>query len=307
MASDLHPGHHALAQSGVGAGPDEAHERDRQQADRLDHGAQGDEHDADPGSALDRDHETGHDEADHDGVVVRSGHEVHEHQRVHDAEPERLRGVDAAVEREAGDVEGEQRHTGHGQQPERDHREVGLLADERRDAARHREEQWAVRRGRLAPHRIDSVAEPARDRADAVGVRVDAVEHELALGEVGVGVPAEQRRRDQERRDPQGEHPPQPADVAHVAREHVGPDHEPGLQEQGTAEDHRGARDEHAGGVGAQRVHEGDVREPVDGEPPHPQGPDRHHGAGHQAGQGIPQGEGETGVRRREPVVTRID
>ena len=198
---------------------------------------------------------------------MRARDEVHEHERVHDGEPQRLGAVDAVVEGEPRNVDRHQGDTDQGQNAEGDGREgrcpADVVAHHRGDAARQGKEQRTVRRGGVLPHGVDTGIEPAGDGRHAVGVGVDTLEHQLALGEIRVGIPAEQRRHEQERGHPQCEHAPQSANVAHVSGQDIATDDQPRLEQECAAQDDRQPRDHDADARVTQGVDEGDVSESV--------------------------------------------
>jgi hypothetical protein len=240
--------------------PHRCEEADREQRGRLhQHGRRGHrdprDHPAQVGG-LQRDRHAGHQQADHQRVVVPAGHEVREHQRVEQAEPQRVARVDAVRDRQAGQVARHQQHAGDREQPHAEHRDHHVIPGHHRDQPAQRQPQRPVRRGRVHPHPVDLVQERPRQRRRADRVRVEARVRDLRLRGVGVEVAGEQRDREQQRQRPQRADPQQPRLLG--AGQPV-PDRpaqvEPGHAEHGQPDVHQRERDLLAGALPQQRQH----------------------------------------------------
>ena len=121
------------------------------------------------------------------------------------------------------------------QQPEKDQVGQDLVARSLVEQTVHAQEGRAVGRLRSRPHRVGHLVERRRpEHFGPVGVGVDVVAHHLALSRVGVDVPAEERRREEQRHGPDrhDEHDPfdresvVPVQVAEKAEPHPGEEDE---------------------------------------------------------------------------------
>ncbi|SNY30016.1 hypothetical protein SAMN05421748_103338 [Paractinoplanes atraurantiacus] len=207
-------------------GPDH---RDRGQAEDRGHLDQRRRHDqdgAEHGMPLDGGGQAGGEQADHEGVVVGAAHEVDEHERVEHGQPQRGRRPDArAPGQDRQDVR-QKRQPRHRDRPHRDHPAQQMLAAEETGDSH---EDRAVRAGGVLPDRGNLRGDEAAETGRPLPVDVESLAAHQALREIAVDVTAEQGRREQQRRRPQGQRPPHRADVAgqHLA---VPP---PGEQQQG--------------------------------------------------------------------------
>ncbi len=138
----------------------------------------------------------------------------------------------------------------------------------RGDPALQQQEGRAVGGRGLRPQRVGAGQEPARQRRDAVLVRIEPGLHELALGEVGVGVAAEERWHQQQGHDPDGQDPGQPARVALHPVEDVVTEDEPRLEHQRDPAQHGDARQDLPGGRGPQGAHDSPVQQRRGGRQP---------------------------------------
>ena len=178
-----------------------------------------------------RGQQQGHDdEGDHQGVAVRTADEVHHDERVEHAEPHRAVAAHAEPLGEAWHRPGHQAHGDQGREAHHHRGDVGVVARDGDDEVLYLEREWAVGRRREQPKRVDLVTERAGhvDRTDLVGVH--ALDHDLALSGVAVGVAAEQGWGQQHRQAPQ-----QPGESVQGGTAGSRPQSQPGVDQQGHA------------------------------------------------------------------------
>ncbi len=171
----------------------------------LDQGGERDEYGAQDRPAAERGDQADAEEAEHDRVVVGACDEVEQDQRVEGAEPERGGRVGAAVPGEPGQRGGHQAHSEEGDDPHPEEPGGEFAAGQPGQPRGEGEEHRAVRRAGVLPQRGDLVGERPAERGGAVRVDVHVGVDHGALREVAVHVPAEQRRREQQRGRPYGE------------------------------------------------------------------------------------------------------
>ena len=248
---------------------------------------------------------TGHGEADHEGVVVGTGHEADEEQRVGHGDPQGAGAVDAVQPGELGHVDHAQRHAHAGHEPEEHDGEVRLRAGDLDHRGGDPQEVRPVGGAGLGPLRVRAQHEPVVQGGDALRVRVLAGQHEPPLADVGVDVPGVDGHGEQQRKRPRHDGR---GDGALGAR---GPAPQPLPEPQPRADEQHGAQ----GQQGGARVDPPHVHAQLDdqgvadhggavGDPPGPQGTQEHHDRtdhalnhGH-AGVQL-DGGGRSGVRSR--------
>ncbi|CAB4938663.1 unannotated protein [freshwater metagenome] len=145
-------------------------------------------------------------EPDHQGLVVNSGDQVEQQQRVRGTEPQCRDRRDPAAACETRQRPDDQRDSRQGEQSVQENAGDDVLAGQVRDPAPHPQEQRTVGCRSLSPdvgHRPgqDVVGPQCIHGADLVGV--ETAGRDLALGQVGVDVAREHRRCDAQRQDPQ--------------------------------------------------------------------------------------------------------
>jgi hypothetical protein len=197
-----------------------------QRGQRHEHGAQhrpaGDQADAE--------------EAQHDGVVVGARDQVEQHERVEAAEPEGGGRVGAAVPGQSGQRGGHQRHAEQGHEPHPEEACGYLAAGQSGQHGGETEEDRSVGGAGLLPQRGDLVGERPAELGGSVRVHVHVGVDHGALGEVAVHVPAEQRRREQQRGRPDHEDEQQGARGRRFGTADQPPEQHPGGYQQDDAE-----------------------------------------------------------------------
>jgi hypothetical protein len=173
---------------------------------RDDESCPGDQDAMAPGSdAREADLQTGHHEADHQSVVVRSADDVEEHERVGRTPPQRPVGVGAHTSRQTGQRPHDHREPGERDDSVSEHTEQDVLVGQLGDRPTDHEEQWTVGGRGVAPEVGDAADQRVVDAQRQGGpepVGVEAPGEYRALGEVAVHVAGEQGRGEQQRRGP---------------------------------------------------------------------------------------------------------
>ena len=151
--------------------------------------------------------QAGHEQAEHERVVVGTPDEMQDRDRVEHGHGEGVGRISAQAPSQRRDRQGHEPDADHGHEPQE--RQVDQLVMVRgtgeQSVGLH--EQRPVGHGRVQPQVVDQRHRRGRaEDAGAVVVRADVVAHHLALGGVAVDVPAEQRRRQEQRHDPQCQH-----------------------------------------------------------------------------------------------------
>ena len=200
---------------------------------------------------------------------------------------------------EAGEIDDKQRESGERGESEEQGGKCRLLRREGGNPAGEEQPEGAVGSRCLRPHRVDAVLEPPVDDRDSGLVGILAGRHHTPLGEVGVDVAAEERRSKHERCHPCDEHRDKETrlDAAKAVRivgvgEQVVAQDEPGLEEQGNADEDEGAREEQPRGRTTQGIHADDVDQPTaQGQPAHAERPRREDERADEPGEGIARQE----------------
>jgi hypothetical protein len=150
-----------------------------------------------------RQRDAGHHHAHHQHLVVHPAHQVNDHQRVEHADPQRYRAVGADVPGHPWCGPDQQCESGKHAQPQQHGPGDDVVAHQQRDEFRHQDERRPVGGGGGGPDLADVVQQRIRilDRSDHV--RVETVAQQRALGQIRVGVPAEKRDAQQQRRQPE--------------------------------------------------------------------------------------------------------
>jgi hypothetical protein len=190
------------------------------------------------GPPAERGHQPRAQQTEHDGVVVRSGDEVQQHERIERAEPQRGGRVGAAV---PGQPRQRGRHQCHAEQRDDPHPEQpGGHLTPRQTGQRggDGEEDRTVRCRGPPPHRRHLVRERTAEDRRPVRVDVDVRVDHRALRQIAVDVPAEQGRREQQRRGPHGEYDQQCSRTRRLGPSDHPPQQGPGGDEQHHSEVH---------------------------------------------------------------------
>ena len=230
---------------------------------------------------------------------MRARHDVHDDERIEYAEPQGGCRIDAVGDGKTGEIDDKQCEPGERGEPEEQGRKRRLLRGEGGNPAREEKPDGAVGSRCLRPHRVDAVLEPPVDDRDSGLVGILAGRHHTALGEVGVDVAAEERRSKHERCHPRDEHRDKETrlDAAKAVRivgvgEQVVAQDEPGLEEQGNADEDEGAREEQPRGRATQCIHADDVDQPAaQGQPAHAERSDREDERADEPGKGVAREE----------------
>ncbi len=152
------------------------------------------------------------------------------------------------------------RHQGHAEQGDQAHAQQAgreLSAGQTCQGGGHGQEGGPVGGAGVLPHGGDLVGERATEHGGPVGVDVHVGVGHGALREVAVDVPAEQRRCEQQRGRPHGEHQQQGARGGRLGAAHQAAEEHPGGDEQHDTEVHPDQTERGLGRGGAQQVLDG--------------------------------------------------
>ena len=184
---------------------------DIDEADRrgcLDRSGQGAEDHAEHGPLLLGQGDPGEQEPEHQGIVVGTADQVEDDHRVEDGQGEQLGAVPMVEAGQPGDAKGDQQDAGIGQQPEQHDGGQLVVEGDPGEEAVDLEEERAVGGRSVPPQGVHRRRERVVPQlVGPVEIRVHVMADHLALGRVGVHVPAEQRGDDQHGQGPQPEYP----------------------------------------------------------------------------------------------------
>ena len=213
MRPPLSKGRTRARQATSGTGPVPGHVDDADGRGDLDGGRQRAQHDPQHRMPVLGRGDAGHQQPDHDGVVVRASDEGQQGERVEQGHREGRARIAPVGPGQLGHAVGDERDPDHRHEAQQFHRDQGVVAAQRGRPAGQHQEEGPVGGGRVQPQGPDTGHVLTRaDGARAVVVGVDVVAHHFALGRVGVDVLAEQRGHEQEGDDPEGQHAGQGAD-----------------------------------------------------------------------------------------------
>ncbi len=198
---------HPPPDRGPRSGPPPSQEHHAQQGRGLHPGGHRAQDDARNGAEASGQGQPRHDEADHDGIVVRAADKRGQRQRASGAQQNRLGRVASQGPGQGGRGRHDQGETRQFKQAEQHDVGQDLVPRRGRQGSIEGQEGGAVGRRRVRPHRGRHAAERrgAQDPG-AVVVGIDVVTDHLALPGVAVDVPAEQRRSQHEGHGPNGHH-----------------------------------------------------------------------------------------------------
>ncbi|CPU61500.1 Uncharacterised protein [Mycobacteroides abscessus] len=167
----------------------------------------------------------GQHQAQHEGLVVNSGDQVHQEQRIGGSEPERADLRHAAALGQARRGPDDQQHAEKFDQPMAERPGDDVIAGKPRDALTDPQEQRTIRGRCFSPqtrHREREHVVQPEGGCRALGVRILAESRYLALCQIRVDVLGVHRRRDEQRQEPQQQGPVQLA-PGHPAHRTSGP------------------------------------------------------------------------------------
>ena len=184
-----HPHPHQKRQRDSGGGFDRDRHRDQDDAQDV--------------TALEGQRDPGGHQAHHQHLVVHPAHQVDEHQRVEHADPQRERAVGAQMMGHPGRGPDQQRQSGQHAQAQQHGPRDHVVADDHRDELRNQDERRAIGCRGDGPNRTYVVQQRVRVsyRTDRIGI--EPVAQEGALGQIRVGITAEDGHRQQQRRQPE--------------------------------------------------------------------------------------------------------